>query len=76
MSDEAMRKLVKLSEELGLYDMPPEVCLTHKRHIPCRPGMREGGCVFSTASEDVQMVRDYQKVRHESLSLRSHQRLH
>jgi hypothetical protein len=52
--EEAMRELTRLSEELGLYDIPPQVCITHMRHVPCRGE----GCVLSEDPEDVRRVRN------------------
>lgn len=35
-----------------------EVCVTHKRFVPCRK--TDGTCVFSTDDDDVNKVREYQ----------------
>ena len=48
--DEAFREMVALSEELGLYDLPPEACMTHLRMVPCR---KDGPHVFSADPADV-----------------------
>lgn len=54
---EAIEELSRIAEEYGLYDIPPEACITHKRFIPCR---KQDGCVFSSDPEDIRMVREYQ----------------
>lgn len=55
--DEAFLELVRLSEELGLYDEHVTVCVKHLRYVPCRKG---GEHVFSSKPEDVEKVRRYQ----------------
>lgn len=40
-------------EELSPYDLPPEVCMTHRRMAPCRKG---GPHAYSTDPADVAMV--------------------
>lgn len=55
--DDAFQELVRLSEELGLYDMPAVVCVAHMRFIPCR---KSGEHVYSTKPEDVKAVREFQ----------------
>ena len=57
MSDDALRELTQLTEELGLYDEPLTVCVTHKRFIPCR---KSDGCIFSSEPDDITMVRNFQ----------------
>lgn len=52
------RRLTELAEELGLYDLPPEVCVTHKRFVPCRRDDKD--CIFSSLPDDVKMVREFQ----------------
>jgi hypothetical protein len=54
---DAFREMVQLSEELGLYDEPPTVCIIHKRFIPCRNGH---GCIFSSEPDDIDTVRKFQ----------------
>jgi hypothetical protein len=56
MSD-AFREMVELTEELGLYDEPLTVCVTHKRFTPCR---KDDGCIFSSDPEDIGMVQKFQ----------------
>ena len=59
MSSE-MNDLVRLTEELGLYDTLPAVCVTHKRFIPCRRNNELSKCIFSSDPEDIDMVRKFQ----------------
>jgi hypothetical protein len=56
--DRVFDELVALAEELGLYVMPPEVCVAHMRLIPCR---KKGGHVYSNHPDDVSKVIDYQR---------------
>ena len=39
-----------LTEELGLYDVPPTACIAHLRMVPCR---KDGPHVFSSEPGDV-----------------------
>lgn len=60
----AFAEMVRLSEELGLYDLPQqEVCLTHYRINICRKGAREGGCAWSHEPADIAAVRAHQENR-------------
>lgn len=52
---EAMDRINRVSGEFSLYDIPPQVCITHMQHIPCRGGT-EFRCVFSEDPEDVRLV--------------------
>lgn len=58
MSSDDLRDLIRLSQELKLYDLPPEVCVTHKRFVPCRKNDEE--CFFSSDPGDIGRVRAYQ----------------
>lgn len=54
----AMGELAALSEELGLYDLPLQVCLAHMRFAPCR---KKEGCFYSIAAGDIERVMKYQR---------------
>lgn len=58
----ALEDMVRLAQELKLCDLPPEVCVTHKRFIPCYRSSNEHShaCVFSARPEDIEMVREFQ----------------
>lgn len=60
LRDEAFRELVRLSEEMGLYDLKTTVCLSHLRFIPCRRHEGNTPCVLSDREEDVAHVQAYQ----------------
>lgn len=34
--DDAFREMARITEELGLYDLPPQACMIHLRMVPCR----------------------------------------
>lgn len=55
----AVDELTRLGEELGLYDSGPEVCVTHKRFVPCRASW--GECCYSSDADDVASVREWQQ---------------
>jgi hypothetical protein len=58
--EEAFAEMVRLSEELGLYDGPQmRVCLTHRHINVCRRGEREGGCAWSHEPADIAAVSDW-----------------
>jgi hypothetical protein len=58
---ESLEALVAITEELGLYDDNPAVCVTHLRFIPCRRESTDAPCVLSTEASDVEVVRIYQQ---------------
>jgi hypothetical protein len=49
--------------ELDEIDVPPRVCLTHKRINICRQGAREGGCAWSEDPADIQRIQAWQEGR-------------
>ena len=54
MNDEAFRRMVQESGELGLYDGPQaRVCLTHERVNVCR---KQGAHVWSEDPADVRRI--------------------
>ena len=57
---EAIEEMVRVSEELGLYNYGPTVCMSHLRFTPCRRGKDTGTCSFSSREEDVERVARYQ----------------
>lgn len=52
----AARALTELSEEHGLYDIPPLVCITHMSYEPCR---KQGEHAVSADPADVERVREH-----------------
>jgi hypothetical protein len=56
--DDHLTELIRLSEEMGLYDIPREVCVTHKRFVPCRHYNDE--CLLSSRPDDIKAVEIYQ----------------
>lgn len=57
-----LQELVRVSEELGLHDVLPEVCTAHMRYTPCRKGSEESPCVFSSDPGDMRKVREYHRM--------------
>jgi hypothetical protein len=55
--NDAMREIVQISEEYWLYDLPPVVCMTHLRFLPCRA---RDNCVFRDDPEAIEVVRKAQ----------------
>jgi hypothetical protein len=58
---EALDALTAITEELGLYDDAPTVCITHLRFFPCRHESADSPCALSTTAADVEAVRIYQQ---------------
>lgn len=56
----ALDEMVAISEEMGLYDLPPQVCIVHLAHVPCRHGEPESNCWTSIREDEVTVVRRYQ----------------
>lgn len=54
--DNAFREMVSLSEEMGLYDLPPEACMVHLRMVPCR---KDEPHIYSTDPADVARVAEH-----------------
>lgn len=53
-------EMARLSEEMGLYDLPPQVCIVHLRFVPCRHGEPESACYTSIREDEVNVVHRYQ----------------
>lgn len=50
---------MKNDDDAWMYlHFDPEVCMTHKRFMPCR---RDDGCEYSAHDEDIAYVRAYQQ---------------
>jgi hypothetical protein len=56
--EEALREMIRLAEELKLYDLPPEVCTVHKRFVPCR---KDGEHLFASDPDSVRMVLEFHR---------------
>jgi hypothetical protein len=63
MSEDEARELARrdwaAGLDLGNYDVPVTVCVTHKRFVPCRKGNED--CEWSSAPGDIGMVRWWQR---------------
>jgi len=49
----------EVDDDLYYYDFDekPQVCMTHRKFVPCR---KNDGCVISADPYNVNLVRDYQ----------------
>jgi hypothetical protein len=57
ISEAGSGEMVAIGEEAGLYDIGPQVCVTHQRFLPCR---KADGCVPSGDQADIAQVAAYQ----------------